>query len=222
MIFRRSQSDAAYQSMALYGHMADNEIVQKVRGGKKECFEVLMRRHTQALYRVGRMFDFDPRDIEDLIDDTHVDAYHNLAKYAPSTTFRTWLTRIMIEKCSRKVEAVVASGHPAGFEPWTYHPGANTAPGGCAALESEGAVDADLETLPVPLRRLFVLREVEGFSEKETASLLNVSEDCVKQGTSRAKLSIKKSLRKNFFGDSIYPLGASSCDRVVGSVMARI
>ncbi len=222
MLFRRSQSDAAYQSMALYGHMADNEIVQKVRVGKKECFEVLMRRHTQALYRVGRAFDFDPRDIEDLIGDTHVDAYRNLTKYAPSTTFRTWLTRIMIDKCSRKVEQTSGVGHPAGFEPSGAFPGGGNVPGGCARAEAEGVVDTDLETLPVPLRRLFVLREVEGFSEKETASLLNVSEDCVKQGTSRAKLSVKKSLRKNFFGDTVYPFGASSCERVVGSVMARI
>lgn len=222
MLFRRSHPDAAYQSMALYGHMADNEIVQRVRGGKKECFEVLMRRHTQALYRVGRMFDFDPRDIEDLIGDTHVEAFRALGKYTPATTFRTWLTRIMIDKCSRKVEQSSVGGHPAGLGPFGNYPGANTAPGGCAQMEAEGEVDADLETLPVPLRRLFVLREVEGFSEKETASLLNLSEDCVKKGTSHAKLSVKKSLRKNFFGDTVYPFAANSCERVVGSVMARI
>ena len=220
MLFRRAHSDAAYQNMALYGHMADNEIVQKVRRGKKECFEVLMRRHTQALYRVGRMFDFEPRDIEDLIGDAYVEAYRSLPKFSGSTTFRHWLTRIMIDKCSRMVEHTSSTSHPAGNEPYTHFPGATKVPGGCVA-ELETA-DTEIEGLPVPLRSLFVLREVEGFSEKETAALLNVSEDCVKRGTSRAKLSVKKNLRRNFFGDSVYPFGASSCERVVGSVMARI
>ena len=223
MLFRRSHSDVAFQSMVLYAHMADNEIVQKVRAGKKECFEVLMRRHTQALYRVGRMFDFEPRDIEDLIGDTHLDAYRNLAKYTPSTTFRTWLTRIMIDKCSRKVEQQTSGvGYSDSFEPYSNSPGTTNMPGGSTMIEAEGEVDADLETLPVPLRRLFVLREVEGFSEKETASLLNLSEDCVKKGTNHAKLSVKKSLRKNYFGDSVYPFGATSCERVVSTVMSRI
>lgn len=222
MLFRRAHADTAFQNMALFGHMADNEIVQKVRAGKKECFEVLMRRHTQALYRVGRMFDFEPRDIEDLIGDAHVEAYRSLNKYGGSSTFRHWLTRIMIDKCSRKVEASNATGHPASSEPFSNFSGAMKVPGGCAQEAAVESVDADVEGLPVPLRSLFVLREVEGFSEKETASLLNVSEDCVKQGTSRAKLSVKKSLRINFFGDAVYPFGANQCERVVSSVMARI
>jgi RNA polymerase sigma-70 factor (ECF subfamily) len=83
-------------------------------------------------------------------------------------------------------------------------------------------MDADVEGLPLPLRSFFVLREVEGFSEKETASLLNVSEDCVKEGTSRAKLSVKKSLRRNLLGDTVYPFGTSACERVVSSVMSRL
>jgi len=222
MLFRRSHADAAYQSMVLYAHMADNEIVQKVRSGKKECFEVLMRRHTQALYRVGCMFDFDPCDIEDLIGDSFVEAFRTLGKFNGGKTFRHWLTRIMIDKCSRKVEDVAAAVHPAASEPFSRQLAIVKAPGGCAAKAEVVTTDADIEELPAPLRSLFVLREVEGFSEKETASLLNVSEDCVKQGTSRAKLSVKKSLRRNFFGDTVYPFGTSACERVVSSVMTRI
>lgn len=219
MLFRRSHTDAAYQNMVLYAHMADNEIVQKVRSGKKECFEVLMRRHTPALYRIGRMFDFDSRDIEDLIGDVHVEAYRNLDKSTPATTYRTWLTRIMIDKCSRKVEAVSNVRNPAGIEYFNAAPGA---PGGCALQERPDDAVADIETLPAPLRRLFVLREVEGFSEKETASLLNISEHCVKQGTSQAKLSMKKSLRRNFYGDATHPSDAGTCERVLNSVMNRM
>ena len=222
MLFRRSHSDAIFQSMALYGHMADNEIVQKVRCGKKECFEVLMRRHTQALYRVGKMFDFDPRDIEDLIGDAYLEAHRSLSKFNGSSTFRHWLTRIMIEKCSRKVEESFGTGHPAGSEPFSNFPGANSSPGNWVSESEMTTADADVEGLPVPLRSMFVLREVEGFSEKETASLLNVSEECVKQGTNRAKLSVKKSLRRNLLGDTVYPFGASVGERVVSSVMSRI
>lgn len=222
MLFRRSHADAAYQSMALYGHMADTEIVRKVRAGKKDCFEVLMRRHTQALYRVGRMFGFDPRDIEDLIGDAYVEAYRSLGSFSGRTTFRHWLTRLMIEKCSGKVGQAAVSAHPAGSEPFSNFPGAAKGPGESGLETAVMTADSDVEALPVPLRSLFVLREVEGFSEKETASLLNVSEDCVKHGTSRAKLSVKKSLRRNLFSDAVYPFGTSQCERVVGSVMARI
>jgi RNA polymerase sigma factor (sigma-70 family) len=222
MLFRRSHADAAYQSMVLYAHMADSEIVQKVRSGKKECFEVLMRRHTQALYRVGRMFDFDPRDIEDLIADTHMQAFRSLSKFSSNSTYRTWLTRIMIEKCSRKLEQTFSIGHPASSELFGNSRCAAKAPGVDMVETETAALASDLDGLPMPLRSLFVLREVEGFSEKETASLLNVSEDCVKQGTNRAKLSVKKSLRRNFLGDAVYPFGTNGCERVVSSVMARI
>lgn len=202
--------------------MADTEIVQKVRGGGKDCYEVLIRRHTQALYRVGRMFDFDLRDIEDLIDDTHVEALRALGKYNPLTPFRTWLTRIMIDKCSLKVEQSYSAGHPDSIEPFSKNARAGNMPDGCVTIESKRAVDADLKMRSIPSPRFFVLPEVGGFSEKDTASLLNLSEDCVKKDTSHAKLSVKKNLRKNFFGETVYPFGAGSCERVVRSVMARI
>jgi len=217
MLARRKRSDSMYQSMVLYAHMADAEIVEKVRSGAKDCYEVLMRRYTQALYRIGRMFDFSSRDIEDLVSDTHGEAFRTLHAYDRSQSYRTWLTRLMIDRCSRRVESLPAPG--VGAEPagggWAH---GTSAPEWEAASERE----AELETLPVPLRRLFVLREVEGFSEKETAGLLNLSEDCVKQGTQRAKLSVRKSLRRNFFGDTLYPIATSSADRVVQRVMAAL
>jgi hypothetical protein len=48
----------------LYGHLVDKELVENVRGVTK-CFEVLVRRHSKALYRIARIYDLSNSEAEE-------------------------------------------------------------------------------------------------------------------------------------------------------------
>lgn len=211
--------------MVLHAHRTDNELLRKVKVGNKDCFEVLVRRHTQALYRIGRMFGFDPQDVEDLISDAHFAAYLRIADHNGAMAYRTWLTGIMMEKCQQKAQLSSRLNTTAGAaEPAS---GPQRVPCGAytrldESTVSENPISADVDQLPASLKSVFVLREVEGFSETETAELLRISTDSVRHKMESAKSSLSRPLRKRFFHPDIYPFHLSTCDRVVARVLGRI
>lgn len=213
--------------MILHAHRTDNELLRKVRNGNKDCFEVLIRRHTQAMYRIGRMFGFDPRDVEDLITDTHNSAWLRIHEHDGKMPYRIWLTGIMMEKC--QIRSRLAEQETLYIESRKEPTAGNQRMPLCAhtrldvvaAPESSTPVTS-VEQLPAALKTVYMLREVEGFSEAETAGLLRISEDAVRLKMTSAKSSLSKSLRKRFFHPDIYPFHASTCDRVVARVLAGI
>ena len=204
------------QAMLLYAPYADNELVQKVKSGRSACFEVLMRRHTPALYRMGRAYGFDAADAEDLVKDAHLTAHEHLKLFDAKSTYRAWLSQIMIEKCTNRVQLI---GGPSSPAPAESDIESGLTPKSGPEDESTGH---DVESLPMPLRSVYVLREVEGFSDAETASLLQTSEASIKSKIRSAKSSLKSSLRRRFFHTDVYPCRSEACDRIVGSVMRRI
>ncbi len=201
--------------MLLYMPYADNELVRKTSAGRTACFEVLMRRHTPALYRMGRAYGFDAADTEDLVMDAHLTAHQNLAEFDGRKTYRAWLSKIMVEKCRYRAELLgMATPTPASLDA-SYGEIPRSGP-----RDFDG--NLDVENLPVDLRSAYVLREVEGFSDAETATLLHTSEAAVQSNVRTAKGSLRSSLRRRFFHSDVYPCRTDTCDRIVGGVLDRL
>ena len=83
-------------------------------------------------------------------------------------------------------------------------------------------LEKSLEGLPIAYRTVFVLREMEGFSVKETAEILNISSINVKVRLNRAKTLLQKEVERFYSGAEIYSFNLIYCDAVVQSVFAQI
>src|SRR5262245_2281345 len=84
------------------GAIADAEIVARVRAGDHALFEVLMRRHNQRLYRAARAIVRDDGEIEDVMQQTYMNAFVHLAQFESRSQFSTWLTRILINEATHR------------------------------------------------------------------------------------------------------------------------
>src|SRR5438270_11930212 len=83
--------------------LSDEEIVTQVLAGDLAGFEILMRRHNQRLYRIGRAILRNDAEAEDVMQDAYVRAYEHLAQFAGRAKFSTWLSRIAVnESLARK------------------------------------------------------------------------------------------------------------------------
>src|SRR6187200_879832 len=78
--------------------MSDEDLVQAVRGGNHACFEVLMRRYNQRLYRVARSIIHNDDEAEDVMQQDYINAYLPLGQFEERAKFSTWLTRITIHE----------------------------------------------------------------------------------------------------------------------------
>src|SRR5882672_1811843 len=83
--------------------LTDEEVVARVLAGDVRSFEILMRRHNQRLYRIGRAILRNDAEAEDVMQDAYVRAYEHLAQFAGRAKFSTWLSRIAVnESLSRR------------------------------------------------------------------------------------------------------------------------
>jgi RNA polymerase sigma-70 factor (ECF subfamily) len=214
-------------AMLLYAHLTDKELIERVKTGNLNCYEVLIRKHTQALYRIGRMYDLNSARIEELILDTHLTAFKSLDKYNAHCTYRSWLMRIMIAKCLEELSIVdtianlddcVEPASKATRCEYHYNIGRKS----LEQKQLENKLENSVEKLPVKLRCVFVLKEIEGYSEKETATLLNIPEAKVRMRMTEAKKLLKRTISNWHYHADVYNLEKSYCDRIVNIVLCKL
>ena len=212
-------------TMLLYAHLTDRELLRKSKSGLKTCYEVLIRRHTQALYRVARMYGFAHNEAEELLQHTHITAYYFQPQFEESVSYRTWLTKIMIEKClEHKKGAKVKQNND------TLDPSSNPARSPqhydterlVISQEVNGKLEEFIEQLPMALRSVYILSEIDGYSNAEVANLLSASEENIRFRLGRAKSTLRKSLRRWFQYTDVYPFDHHSCERVVHFIMKHL
>jgi len=207
---------------------SDGEVIDRVRRGEVELFEVLMRRYNQRVFRVARSILPSDAEAEDLAQEAWVRAYEHLGEFAGRAAFSTWLTRIVLH------EGWARARRERRFEEWTPEredggmPMKMPAPAGPEADALRGEIRTLLEAavgaLPETYRTVFVLREVEELSTAETAECLELSEEAVKTRLHRARASLRRELAALAGGHAreAFPFLGTRCDRMVGRVLGRI
>jgi RNA polymerase sigma-70 factor (ECF subfamily) len=93
-----------------------------------------------------------------------------------------------------------------------------------AGREFGHLVEQAIDGLPDIYRSVLILREVEGMSTEETASVLDVEVDVVKTRLHRARASLREAIEDRV-GEQMknaYTFGNERCDRVVAAVLAQL
>lgn len=204
---------------------SDEELVQRVRAGEIELYELIMRRHNQRLYRVARSILRDDNEAEDVMQDAYVRAYQHLDQFAGESKFATWLTRIAVhEALHRAKQHNRFQEMPPGQNMETFKATSPDPEQQAQCRELETLLETAIDTLPTTYRTVFVLREIEGLSTAETAECLGVQEETVKTRLFRSRALLRRELftRAGALNSRAFQFHAPRCDRVAGNVLARI
>jgi RNA polymerase sigma-70 factor (ECF subfamily) len=206
----------------------DDALIKRICAGDTACFEVLMRRHNERIYRTVRAVLGDDADVEDVMQQAYVSAYQHLDRFEGRARFSTWMTRIAINEAYARLRkrhrtdpAPWEDDHAMADEPEAAGP---TPEQIAARQEMQALLERAVDTLSVPNRTVFVLRSVEGLSTAETAECLKISEEAVKTRLHRANEALRLWLEAQV-GDAVqdaFRFYRPRCDAVVSSVMARL
>ncbi|MGE5521908.1 MAG: sigma-70 family RNA polymerase sigma factor [Candidatus Dadabacteria bacterium] len=208
---------------------SESDIIQKILDGERALFEILIRRYNPVLYKVARSYGFSHQDAQDLMQDTYITVYLQLASFEHRSSFKTWITKILIHKCLYKLNygyykrEITSEDNPAtNTETMQTLNSKSDTERAVANREFAKLLETHLEQLPVIYRSVFVLREVEGFSIAETAELLNISHVNVKVRLNRSKVMLQKKLESYYSASEIYEFNAVYCNAMVNSVFAKL
>jgi RNA polymerase sigma-70 factor (ECF subfamily) len=208
--------------------ISEIELINRVRNGERELFEVLIRRNNPYLYKVGMSYGYKHEDVEDLMQETFIAAYLNLEKFESRSSFKTWITRIMLNQCYQKGQKLSFKNEKANdilnekttpmFESNqsadTYRSVLNN--------ELSNVIGNALTSIPFEYRMVFSLRELNGMSTSETAEALDISETNVKARLNRAKHMLREKVEKMYTPEDIFEFNLIYCDRIVEGVMKEI
>lgn len=187
----------------------DLGLLRQARAGDFAAFEHLVGRFQDRVYGLAYRMLGEPHDAEDVTQQTFLSLVEHLKDFREEATVAAWVLRIAANhalKLLRKrrglptVPLADPGGeddgyadvpHPEVIAPWRDDP-AELA----GRHEVRGLIDRALAELDDKYRAVFVLRDVEGFSIKETADLLGLSEANVKVRLLRARLALREKLTR--------------------------
>lgn len=208
--------------------LTDDDVVAGARAGHRALFEVLMRRNNQRLYRAIRAVLRDDVEVEDVMQQTYLSAFAHLDQFAGAAKFSTWLLRIGVHEAlarlrqRRPLESLEQRGddrEPAPVEIQTPTPEDRS-----AGRELASFLEELIDQLPVHYRQVLVLRLVQELDTAETAAILGLGEETVRQRLHRARAMVGRAIeqRVGSFAAAVFAFEAPRCDRVVAAVMARL
>ncbi len=169
-------------------------VVARARQGDSEAFRSLVERHSRSAFRLAFRMTGNQHDAEDVVQDSFLRAYRQLARFESRAHFGTWLHRI-VANCSvdllRARRSRQDHARVDDVESIVDLPAADTAgPERLArSAEIERSVAAALAQLSPLERAAFTLRHYEGRSIAEIGKTLGL-------GTSATKHSVFRAVRK--------------------------
>jgi RNA polymerase sigma-70 factor, ECF subfamily len=185
----------------------DQEAIARVLSGDYNAFETLVEKYAGRIYRHLRKMVKDNQHAEDLLQETFLSAYRGLPRYEGDSSFSTWLFRIATNNAlmflrKNHVDTVEYDDHVAGnaaVGSGQVSPEFLTTPLEIL-LSQEGRrkIEQAIDHLPVIYRSVIVLRDVEGFSLKEVADILDSSVAAIKSRLHRARNSVREELSEYY------------------------
>jgi len=186
--------------------------------------EAVMRHNNQRLFRVARSVLRNDADAEEVLQEVYLAAFSSWPTEQPSDV-SAWLISVTFRRCIDRVRANVRRGRLGHEVP---NGGVTTLPQSPEHLASQHDVLRRLEravdSLPVGLRLVFMLRDVQGLSGTDTANALRIAEPAVRVRLNRARARLRLALGATSFSDlnQTFEFGSSRCDRLVASVLDRV
>jgi RNA polymerase sigma-70 factor, ECF subfamily len=200
--------------------VADERLLDAARAGDEDAFAQLVEPHRRALHAHCYRMLGSVADAEDALQDALLNAWRGLSKFEGRSSLRSWLYTIATNACLRAIErrpkrvlpidyAPAADPHDGLAEPLVESVWVEPYPDEAVGLEDgpagpearyeqresvELAFIAALQHLPARQRAVLILRDVLGFSARETAATLETSPPAVDSALQRAHKAVDERL----------------------------
>lgn len=157
--------------------------------------------YLDQLYNSARGMTGNAADAEDLVQETYMKAFASFDRFEPGTNIRAWLYRILTNTYISDYRAKVRRPRMSSTEDLldTEMAEVDFAEVSAEAAALEGMVDSEIreamEALPDDFRLAVFLADVEGFSYKEIADMMDTPQGTVMSRIHRGRKQLRGALR---------------------------
>ena len=166
--------------------------INKERWAQKKLYE----EHYSKMMAVCLRYSNNRDDALDIMHDGFIKVYNNISKYQPGTSLSAWIHRIMVNtsidfyrKAIRRRTEDIDTAYDL-----------STSDADAISQCSEKEILKAVQTLSPAYRAVFNLYVIEGYSHKEIAKQLNITESTSRSNLVKARMKLKAFLAKNYIG----------------------
>lgn len=188
------------------GQASDFDLIKASKLGDEEAFNVLVMKYGTRVHNHCRRIVDDETECADLTQEVFLKVFRNLANYEHAYSFYTWIYRITVNTCidymrkRRRRISEVSLTHTDYSDRWdseseheiadeTYCPEERM-----MNLELGAEITRAMEKLPARLRAYIILKDVEGLTYSEIATVFDCSPGTVKSSLFNARQKLKSLL----------------------------
>lgn len=178
-------------------------LVEALKRRDPQALSTLFEIYSHKIYRLAVSILHDEVQADSVVQDTFLALIEHIDHFEGRAHIGTWLYRVAYNECARRLRRVkpqvrmddLQDGDlmPSVFVDWQTIPEDIL-----TSSEARQEMDRAIASLPPALQAVFILRDVEELSTRETAEILGITESAVKVRLHRARLALREQLSAYF------------------------
>ena len=150
--------------------MEESRLIQRASDGDASAFNTLMGTHERRMYAVALRMCGNPEDAQDCLQEAMLRIYRAINGFKAQSSFSTWVYRITMNTCLDELRR--RKNRP----------------------NTSRQLQAFIRELPEDMRAAIVLRDIEGYSYEEIATMLDANVGTIKSRISRGREKLREKI----------------------------
>ena len=167
---------------------------------------LLVRKYHEKLFAVANRICNNPADSEEVLQDVYMIAMNKIDKFQERSTLSTWLYRITVNAALMKLRSQRFSKYTVNLDNlasvqndedgfFRFDEEARSPDDTLLTHELYDQIQDSVETLPEIYQNVFFLRDIQGFSIKETSEMLETTPAAIKSRLHRSRFFLQERLK---------------------------
>ena len=188
--------------------MTETQLIQKAKKGNRIALSELVSRYSERIYNLALRILRNKEDAEDILQETFLTVLQKIDTFDGRSSFFTWIYRIATNASLMKLrkKKIIYAEFPdnpdlekniehKALVDWSQVPSIHM-----HNEEVKEVLNSAINDLSETYRPVFILRDIEQLSIKETAKILDITEENVKIRLRRARMFLREKL-SNYFSE---------------------
>lgn len=201
--------------------LTDKQLLKHIKRGSQDAFKEVLGRYETKVFNLAMRYTRNPEDAEEILQDVFVTVFKKISSFKGKSAFSSWLYRVTVNAAFMKLRKR-KQDHTIPMEElsapiqknWLDKGGAHKdscTDGGLMHGELREILQEAIDKLPDDYRAVYILRDIDGLSNRQVSKVLSLSVPAIKSRLHRSRLMLRKKLSiyyKDYYDkDKIFAIG---------------
>ena len=164
--------------------ISDNDLIRGCRENNRKSQEMLYRRYARVMYSLCLIYENDRDNAKDILQEAFIKVFRNIGSFDNKGSLKGWIKKIITNTA---IDSYRKNHNEVEFIPVEEIIQPISEEESATSILNTKDIISQVNRLPNGARMIFQLYAIEGYSHKEIAELLNISEGTSKSQINRAK-----------------------------------